>query len=194
MRKFYDFRHGLDKEDWFDCYSPHALAKGKFVQEKDCIRNEYNESIGDYDYTTAMHKDIHGVGVKVVAECDFDGSGAPIITFTDDLKTRSDGDATYGVHFEVVAFEKGCNFWYYLPPMEGQDPLSNLSLLRFEDYPLSSGEKIRLSVEFQDQSVVVGLNDHTFEVFCEHFPRSFYLGFTACEGINRFYNIEIEEN
>lgn len=193
MRKFYDLKYGIDKNDWFDCYSPHAVRKGKFVQEEDCVRNEYDESIKDYDYTTAMHGERHGVGTKIVAVCDFDGTGAPIITFNDDMKRTADGDNTYGVHFEVVAFEKGCNVWYYLPPLAGQEPLANLTLLRFEDYPLRSGEKIRLSVEFLDRAIVVGLNEHHFKVECEQFPKEFFLGFTACEGINRFYNVEIEE-
>ena len=189
--KHYDFRDGIDFGDFFYCYSPQAKACGEFVREEDCIKNCYNDSVKDYEYTTVMLREKLTRGSKIVTECDFEKRGAPLIVISDVLFEKN-GHPYYGEHVEVVAFEEGCNVWYNTLPT---DPNYHKALvtnkLHFESIPTENKTRVKLSVEFLEGKLIINMNGKEFTVHSEHIPESFYFGITACEGINRFYNLDI---
>lgn len=190
--KSFDFKDGIDSEEFFYCYSPQAKSCGVFVQEADCIRNCYNAEVGDYEYTTLMLREKLGVGRRIVTECDFEKRGAPLIVISNVLFEKN-GHPYYGEHFEAVAFEEGCNVWHNRLP---SDPNSQASLevekIHFEDIPTPNRSRVRLSVEFGNGEMTVEMNGRRFTVTDESMPTEFWFGITACEGINRFYNLTVE--
>ena len=192
MNKTYKFTNGIDKSEWFYSYSPNAKAHNEFIVDDGAIRNGYDESVGDYDYTSVLLKDKFSTGVTVVAECDFDNFGAPLIVLTDDITTNADRTIGYGEHIEIVTFEKGCNVWHLVPNPTKTDEPTDYTLLHFENRPIKNKERITLSVSVSSKELLVTVCDKTFSVKCDKIPNEFYIGFTACEGINRFYSFSVQ--
>ena len=190
--KHYDFGDGMDLGDFFYCYSPQAKCCGVFEREEDCIKNSYNAAVGDYEYTTIMLREKLGVGSRISTECDFEKRGAPLIVISDVLFEK-DGHPYYGEHFEAVAFEEGCNVWYNRLPTEPNPPKPLVvEKIHFEDIPTENRTRVKLSVKFGDGEMTVTMNGRSFTVKHEAMPKSFWFGITACEGINRFYNLTVE--
>lgn len=190
--KSFDFKDGIDFEEFFYCYSPQAKSRGVFVREDDCIKNCYNADVGDYEYTTLMLKEKLSVGSRIVTECDFEKRGAPLIVISDVLFER-DGYPYYGEHFEAVAFEEGCNVWHNRLPADpnSQAPL-DVEKIHFENIPTPNRSRVRLSVEFGEGEMTVEMNGKRFTARDAAMPREFWFGITACEGINRFYSLTVE--
>ena len=190
--KVFDFKNGIDFKEFFYCYSPQAKSCGVFVREKDCIKNSYNEDVGDYEYTTIMLREKLGAGSRISTECDFEKRGAPLVVISDIL--YENGGHTYsGEHFEAVAFEEGCNVWYNRLPddPEAEAPLV-VSKIHFEDIPTPNRTRVKLEVEFGAGEMRVTMNGRAFTVKHSAMPDEFWFGITACEGINRFYSLSVE--
>ena len=77
-------------------------------------------------------------------------------------------------------------------PEKKEDP-THPTLLCFKEKPLRGGEKIFLAVEVIKGGMIVEVNDMKFTVMHENIPEEFYIGFSACEGINKFYQFGVEE-
>ena len=190
--KAFDFKDGIDFGEFFYCYSPQAKSCGIFVREEDSIKNSYNEAVGDYEYTTLMLREKLGVGNRITTECDFEKRGAPLVVISNVLFER-DGHPCYGEHFEAVAFEEGCNVWHNKLPTDPDYPGALVvEKIHFEDIPTPNRSRVKLSVEFGVGEITVEMNGRRFTVRDEAIPAEFYLGITACEGINRFYNLTVE--
>ena len=95
--------------------SPASRSKKKFLRKEDYIENSYNEEIQDFDYISIITKKRYDNGVKVKAKCSFDSFGAPLLVLTDDCRKQGEGQYQYGLHFEIVAYENGCNVWHIVP-------------------------------------------------------------------------------
>lgn len=104
---------------------------------------------------------------------------------------KKDGQWSYGLHFEVVTYEGGCNVWRIVPADTSRG-IATLALAKIP-FSLPAGEKIRLEVETGEGILKIRVNDQPFQAPCEELPRQVHAGITACEGINRFYSFSIEE-
>ena len=191
MKRF-DFKDGIDFDQFFYCYSPQAKCCGVFEREDDCIKNSYNAAVGDYEYTTLMLREKLGVGARIVTECDFEKRGAPLIVISDVIFEKG-GNPYYGEHFEAVAFEEGCNVWHNKLATDPNAPRPLVvEKIHFEDIPTANKSRVKLAVEFGDGAMTVEMNGRRFTVKDDAMPREFWFGITACEGINRFYNLTVE--
>ena len=185
-----DLTRGIP-DSMFYAYAPHSKSEGEFVLDDGCIRNCYNEKISDYDYTTLVLKEKMKLGTRSTVECSFDKYGAPLVVITDALYEK-DGIYRYGEHFEAVAFRRGCNVWHNTLPDNPTRKKPVISeKLHFEDIPTEDGTRVKLSVEFLKGEIKVEMNGKAFSVKAD-VPSEFYLGFTGCEGINRFYSFTVE--
>lgn len=187
----FDFKDGIPDE-LFYCYSPQAKNNGEFVREEICIKNCYNEAIGDYEYTTLMLKEKLRVGDRITTECDFEKRGAPLVVISD-VMFKKNGYPYYGEHFEAVAFEEGCNIWHNKLPDDPTYPKALVvKKLHFEDIPTPNRTRVKLSVEFRPKELLVTMNGVSFSVYDDEIPDEFWFGITGCEGINRFYSLTVE--
>ena len=193
MEKFYDFKDGIDFNDFYYCYSPQAQNQGVFEREDDCIKSRFNEEIGKFEYTTIMLNEKLSVGYTVETECMWEKRGAPLLVIAEDVFEK-DGLLTHGEHFEVVVFEEGCNVWHLMPT---DDPNVRKHVIptkiHFEDIPTPNFSRVKLKVTFVDKGVKVVMNGREFSVSLPTMPSVFNFGITGCEGINRFYNLKIYE-
>ena len=186
-----DFKDGIPKDLFFYCYSPQAKTRGVFVREPDAIKNEYNESVGDYEYTTVMMTEKMKVGESLTVECSYEKRGAPLIVISDEIVKRGD-TPYYGAHFEAVAFEEGMNVWYNIPSPRGSEKPLITSKLHHEPIPTPNFSRVTLTLTLLEGAIRCTMNDRSVVISHPDIPASAYVGITGCEGINRFYTLTRE--
>ena len=185
----FDFsRGGWDPAEFCPAWSTACKVHRHFLQEDDCLTNSAYAD-GNFDYASMVTKKTYGAGTRLRTRCSFESFGAPLIVFTNDLREGDDG-AVYGLHFEVVAYEGGCNIWRIVPADTARGIATTaLAKVRF---PVPAQSEIDLEVELKDRAIGVRVNGHSFEIHCGELPERVHVGITACEGINRFYDFSIE--
>lgn len=179
------------EENFIYVSSPASKSKNKFIQKEDFIENSYNEEIKDYDYISIVTKEKYGDGVTIRVKCSFDKFGAPLIVFTDDYKQLEDGGYQYGLHFEVVAYEKGCNVWHIVPGKDKKN-LIDVTKVDFREFTIADKSIIDMEVIIKDKKLFIRVNDETFVAEHRDIPKQMHVGITACEGVNQFYEFEVE--
>ena len=172
--------------------SPASKSKKKIVKKESCIENSYNEEIKDYDYISIITKEKYESGVAVRVKCSFDKFGAPLIVFTDDYKLLEDGTYQYGLHYEVVAYENGCNVWHIVPGKDEKNPI-DVTKVNAIEFPIEDKSMIDMEVTIEEKKLYIRVNDETFVAEHEDIPKQMHVGITACEGINQFYEFEVEQ-
>lgn len=183
---------GWNKEDFFYCYSPAAKAQVEFIHSDDHVSNSYNDSIGEYDYISMLHKDKFSCGTKISAKASFDKFGAPCLVISNDIRDDGNGYAQYGLHFELVAYEDGLNVWHIVPWPERVELPRKSTLLFTVPFKIEDKSLIDMTLEILDKRFVVTVNGQSGTVEHEDIPESFHVGITACEGVNHFYEMSIE--
>ena len=192
MGEKYIFNNEFNLEDEFIYVSsPASKSKKKFVQKENCIENTYNEEIKDFDYVSIITKEKYNDGVTIRVKCSFDTFGAPLIVLTDDYKSLEDGSYQYGLHFEVVAYENGCNVWHIVPGKEEKNPI-DVTKVNAIEIPIEDKSMIDMEVTIKSQKLYIRVNDQSFVAQHEEIPEQMHVGITACEGINQFYEFEVE--
>lgn len=192
MNKYYDFKDGINFNDFYYCYSPQSKNKGLFERESDCIKNRFNTELNDFEYTTIMLRNKLSVGATIETECMWEKRGAPLIVIAEDVFEKN-GILTHGEHFEVVVFEEGCNVWHLTmttDPNAKKPVVANK--VHFENLPTPNFSKVKLKITFLNKKLLISINGHEFTVSLPTMPNVFNFGITGCEGINRFYNLKID--
>ena len=156
MKKKYIFNQQLKLEDNFIYVSsPASKSKKKFVQKDNYVENTYNDEIQDFDYISMITKEKYEDGVTVKVKCSFDKFGAPLIVFTDDYKKLEDGSYQYGLHFEVVAYENGCNVWHIVPGKENEKSPIDVTKVNAIEFPVKEKSIIDLEVTIKNKKICI---------------------------------------
>lgn len=195
MKKRYNFSDKKWQKDFMYVYSPIVKSYPVFAEEENCLVNRFDEGVGDYEYISVITKEKYS-NVRLSVKCDFHKYGAPLVVFTDDVRVENGNDGRehmfYGVHFEVVAWEQGCNIWYILPcPERTEHPVAPTKILA-QEFKIENGAPIDMTVEVGNGTINCCINGNRFSVSHPEIPKEFHIGYTACEGINRLYEISIE--
>lgn len=185
-----------DLSDFMYAYSPVPKEHKPFVLWDDCLANYpvgAPEAPENSAYVSIISKEAYASGTKFSTTCSFGEFGAPLIVFTDDLGENTDGTGLYGLHFEVVAYEGGCNFWHIEPWPERVERPIKTQKIAFEQFEIKPDERITITVEVKGKTITAWVNGH--EISCENadVPEKFHVGITACEGPNNFYDFTIED-
>ena len=187
-----------DLNDFYYAYGPVAKEHKEFTQQADCLANfavgeSGHDDIFAYDYISMITKKKYKSGVKFSTKCNFVKFGAPLLVFCNDFITDTDGAPIYQLHYEVVAYENGCNIWHILPnPQRVERPIAP-TLIGKLDFKIQPDELIDIKVEVKGKTIYADVNGH--KLSCEHpdIPEEFHIGITACEGHNRFFDFTVEE-
>lgn len=191
MKKKYILKKdSWQSEDFAYVYSPVCKTFGKFMQEDDHIRNFTAD--GEFEYISMISKTRYSTGAKIWLKCSFDSFGAPLIVLADDVK--NDGQIKrYGLHFEVVAYENGCNVWKIIPfPEKIERPIATTKIGTWA-FKIEEESIVNISLQVEEKCFKIEVNGIEFEVKNDDIPENFHVGFTACEGINRLYEFSVEE-
>ena len=185
----YDFGNSEWKKDFRYAYSIIYNSFHEFKEEGGCVVNEKTDH---FHYVSIVHNDTFGKGAKVSAKCSFDHYGAPLFTFANSIyKDEENGVLRYGDHYEVVAYEEGCNVWFVTKAPEGSGRRFDSECCLRLRFPIEEKSMIRMSTELLDGVLRVEVNGASFDLPAPRLAKEVYIGITACEGINRFYEAEI---
>jgi GNAT superfamily N-acetyltransferase len=157
-----------------------------FDQREDCIANQMHGD--DFAYISMLTRQRFSGSLHVASQLSFDHYGAPLIVITDDLSPQDTGKFQVGRHWEVVAYEGGINVWE-LSLVHGNVVPCKLAHARFT---VPSGQPLLLEVAVDDHSLTVSLEGHRLTAEGVDLPDFFHVGITACEGINRFWSLDID--
>ena len=191
MKKFiFDHANVLDNFEY--AYSPICKEHARFEQQADCVANYKEETPDDFAYVSVLNKEKCATGAKVSVKCSFGKFGAPLLVFSNDISSNDDGSKLYGLHFDVVAYENGCNIWHIIPDPSNTGRPIKTQKIAFAEFKIEENEMIDIEVYFGKGRIVSVMNGH--EIICENedIPEEFYVGFTGCEGPNHFYEMVIE--
>ena len=195
MKNTYIFEQNykLDK-DFRYAYSPACFDRVAFKQENNSILNSTGKSLFGYEYISILERVKRRLGVVAQTECSFEKFGAPLIVFSDDIHVNEKGEWIYGKHFEVVAYEDGINIWHIIPCPENKDRPIKPTLLAAKKFHIKDNSLINIKLQILKDSIKAWVNDEFLEVKVDDLPKEeFWVGITACEGINRFYSFTVED-
>ena len=188
----YDFRRGMWREDDFNyVYSPRFKEYKSFTQEDEYIRNAESPLI-DYEYVSIIEKKKRTSGVTVKTRTCFSKYGAPIIVIADE-PTLVDGHLNYNLHFELVGWEEGTNVWRLEPNPGCEERPMNFTKVGCSKHPIGPYEEFEMTLKVIGKTIICKVGGVETVVEDENIPDEFYVGITACEGINKFWYLEIED-
>ena len=192
-------RGGWDGGDWWMVKSARWEHEGEWVQEGDHIWNRVPEggeeelvedaALAGETYTSM----VYGEGVKgafeVGAGMSFDYRMAPLIVLAEEPEYNEKNKREYRRHIEVVVYDEGVNVWHH-QFIEGKQSWVLAAYWRFG---LQAKTRYDLKVARRGNTINVRLGEKAFGCYIADLPEVLFAGITGCEGINRFYNFEIND-
>lgn len=193
MNKEYCFSNGTPS-DFMYVYSPIVKIYPTFCCDGNCLYNRFDKEQGDYEYISIVTREKYKKAT-LTAVCDFHKYGAPLLVFGNDIAESVGKDGNrhlfYGVHFEVVAWENGCNIWYLQPyPEREEHPVKPTKILA-KSFKINENTPIEISVTVESGKLSGEINGIAFSVEHPEIPGEFHIGYTACEGINKLYKLTL---
>jgi len=162
----------------------------RFRQEADCIANSIAPGTPQlYDYMGLLLPSDYTVGAKLSVRCSFEALGAPMLVISPKNEVDENGILRTLDYYELVIWQKGLNVWH----LQTEDRKVSYYKVLGAEFPVALEELHNLSVEIQKDRLLMRLDDVALELYIPDFPTSFRLGYTACEGICRLYEMREEE-
>ena len=161
-----------------------------FVQEPDCIVN--SEAPGtpqEFDYMGLFAPDTYSVGTKLSVRCSFEDLGAPMLVISPTNEIDENGILRTLDYYELVIWKNGLNVWH----LHTEDRNVTYYKVLGATFPLTEHDIHTLSVEIRQNRLLLQVDDRKLELFVHDLPDTFLLGYNACEGICRLYDITVEE-
>lgn len=130
---------------------------------------------------------------EVKAEMSFDYRMAPAIVIAAKPGADKNGYPEFRTHFEVVLFDKGVNVWRHWFK-DGKQVWKKVAEIKTDFY---ANRKYDMEVEvefplFGSPRMTVSVGKHKVSFRDAMIPREYYAGIIASEGVNRFYEFEID--
>lgn len=164
-----------------------------FVQEDDCIRNSPKianpAGPDDYDYITLLTKEKYEAGVTIGAEFSFEDLGAPLLVLTDEI-IEDHGERRYGNYYEVVMYKDGINVWKLWMQEDRKVVWHKLMGVKF---PVTQGERHTLRAKINRDTIEITADERSMMLRVADLPARFHVGLSGCEGMNRFYEMTIDQ-
>ena len=184
-------------DEWLIVRSPRWTDISHWEQNSDHIANYIPADLRPEDmqmgrdrtgetYISMLLKQPVTGNARMSTVCAFDGRMAPLIVLSRELSP------VHHEHLEVVLYDRGLNLWHHFY----EDGKPYWKLVAFLDLDLKAGEKYELTTEIlianKGKFLIMGCNGKTFGCrIADNWPETYYVGFTACEGKNRFYDFTL---
>ena len=188
-----DFSRGAWSTDEMTyAYTYRFPGAPEFLQQDDCVENRPDPTgqFGcDWENISMLSKKRYCAGTRIEVRCAFFDLGAPLITVADRMYDEC-GVMKYGDYMEVVLYKNGINVWRM--HMNENKTVTWKKMLSAE-FPVTEGDIHTLSVEVTEDGLNIAADDHRIFWRCTDIYGKFHLGIDACEGLNRFYSVDITE-
>lgn len=160
-----------------------------FRQEADCIVNSEAPGTSQlYDYMGILTPVPYPLGTKLSVRCSFEDLAAPMLTICDRHEIDENGILRTLDYYELVMYKNGLNVWRM--HTNGRN-VSYYKVLG-ASFPVTCGEPHTLSAELQQNRMLLQVDEQKLNLYLHDLPDSFLIGYTACEGICRLYEMTIE--
>lgn len=171
-----------------NAYSARFHQKSVFLQRDTYIENPKDPNMSDgYSYITLMTREKFTPGVRLTFRCDFEGLAAPLMVITPEM-FEEDGMMKYANYQEVVLWKNGLNVWNLWQQEDGS--IVYHKRLGIEE-SLPENVIHTVTVDVLAEGFRITLNGHSFFLRADYGYESFHMGITGCEGVCRFYDMEI---
>lgn len=187
----FDFARGAwePEKELAHAYSYRFDDRPVFTQFDDCIGNQADPAgPGGYEYISILSRKQYGPGTRLTTRCAFEDDGAPLIVLAEKLYKDDDGTLRYGTYLEVVLYKNGINVWR----MRHRGGKVTWKKLMGVEFDVATDEIHTLSVEIGEESLKINADGRVMTLLVEDMYSSFHVGIDACEGYNRFYDLEID--
>ena len=185
-------RNAWNTDDLIYAYTYRFPGTPEFLQQDDCVENR-PDSTGafgcDWENISLLSRKAYSAGTRIETRCAFRDLGAPLITIADCMYDEN-GENKYGDYLEVVLYKNGVNVWRMW--MDENKNVTWKKMLGVE-FPVSEDDIHTLAVEITADGLKIEADEHRMYWRCTDIYKTFHLGIDACEGLNRFYSLEITE-
>ena len=190
MNQTFDFSKGSwDTDALGYAYSYRFEETPVFVRREGCIENQKNDA-ATYGFVniSLLTREKYGPGMTVTTRCAFEDLGAPLIVLTPQITQDPRGVNRYGDYIEVVLWKNGVNVWR----MWMEKGSVTWKQLLGVDFPVSETDIHTLSVTTGTDTLQIIADDQKILLHVENLYPAYHVGINACEGINRFYALEVD--
>ncbi len=186
-----DFSRGKwSEEKIMTAYTFRFSQTPQFTQEQDHVRTAVNPQHPEgFDNISLLSKERYRAGASATVRCSFAGSGCPQIILVEKPEVCEDGVVRYGACFEIALYENGVNVWRHY--RENGECFWHQRL--GVEYPVAEDTVHTLTVRVLEDVLEITLNGQKTILRTEDLPETFHFGLTACEGIARIYDWQIEK-
>ena len=182
-------RGAWSTDDVSYAYSYRFPGTPEYLQQDDCVENrQLSEQDYDWENISVFAKDKYVPGAKITTRCSLRGLAAPLITIAKDIYDEG-GEKKFGDYLEIVLYREGVNVWEMV--MDENKTVTWKKLLGVK-FPVTEDEAHTLTVETTADGMHITADDKKIYLYRPMYE-SFYLGIDACEGLCRFYSMEIAQ-
>lgn len=190
MQKFNFSRGHWNPSALTTAYSFRFTETPVFAQEVDCISGGPNPSHREgFDNISLLGPVRGGPGARATLRCAFEDTGCPEIIFVEQPESCEDGAVRYGACFEVVLYKNGINIWRHYRDNGRCHWHKRLGV----EFPVAEGVRHELTAQITEGYLIVHIDGRRIELRVDDMFERFHVGVTACEGIVRLYDLQIEE-
>ena len=200
-----DFKPGRwNKADFIEVKSSRWPNINTFRQEADHIVNvcpkdatpqEMVSKRAPETYAAMIYKNPIKGNSEVKAEMSFDYRMAPSIVIAEKPGVSKDKNfPEFRTHYEIVLYDEGINVWRHWFNEKGKQVWRKVAFMKAKVRP---GVKYEMEVDIKFTArgpvMTVKVGDIELGYTDDLLPREYYAGIIACEGVNRFYEFEIDK-
>lgn len=192
-----------DLNDFIQVKSPRWAHLGTWEQEKDHIWNTVPKDASEAEmlskragetYSSLLWKEkiADAKIIEISSEMSFDHRMAPLLVIAPEIGEDANGSPEYREHWEIVLYDKGLNVWHHM--FDNGKPHWYKAASILQDFPAKEKIKVTVIIKLNGKvpSIEVKAGNHNLHYAELALPKSFYVGFTGCEGINRFYDFKVK--
>lgn len=164
------------------------------VCPKDATPQEMLSKRAPETYAAMIYKNPLTGNHKIKAEMSFDYRMAPSIVIAEKPGASAKGYPEFRTHYEIVLFDQGINVWRHWFNDKGKQVWRKVAYLKTTFKPnVKYDMEVKIVFTGRGPVMSVKVDDHEIGYIDDLLPKTFYAGIVACEGVNRFYEFEIEK-
>ena len=161
-----------------------------FRQEADCIANSRsNDFPGGFEYMGLITDKTYSAGTRLSARMSFENLAAPMLLISFKNEIDEQGALRVLDYYEIVVWRNGMNVWRHFT----KDRVPSHYLALGASFPLAEGEIHIVTAELRAGRMLLDVDGHALDLYTPDLPERVNLGYAACEGICRLYDMRIDE-
>ena len=161
----------------------------RFTQKDDCVESKEDPSATyGFENIPVLTCEKFGVGTKITIVCEFEKLGAPLLTLAEGLFEDKNGNLRYSEYYEMVIYKDGVNIWRHYT----KDEKPAWHLVLGAQFTLSDEVRHTFGLTIRENYFDLFIDEKNISLRINDMAPGYHVGPTSCEGINRFYTLNVE--